>query len=207
MVFGRTYFEKKFLREDPWGYAASPYERLKHARQVDAMKRYSPRPDDILEIGCAEGLHTAMIARAFPGSRITAVDISSLAISRALNNCQPYENVRFVAGDIIELLRNRRLPRRGYDIIVQSESLYYLFPRLLWRMGLISYLGNLAAMLKERGILVTANGMISSTSAMLRIYSLMLKRWCRTESTGIYFDWCERKGKLVRYEVKVFRRL
>lgn len=204
MIFGKRYFEKVFARSSPWGYDTSEYENAKYQRQLEAIKRYSPAPKSILEIGCAEGIHTRMLAEAFPEAKVLALDICGLAIERAKECCCSFPNIELVEGDIIELFRKDRLGCNRFDIIIQSESLYYLFPGLLLKMGLGNYFRGMAYALKEKGILVTANGLNVVTNFVMGTYYLALKRYCRSLHSAKYREWNEFRRKYVTYELRVF---
>ncbi|HUV02366.1 MAG TPA: class I SAM-dependent methyltransferase [Desulfobacteria bacterium] len=77
--WGKEYFDEKFEREDPWEFFTSDYEQRKYRRQIDVIKDHiSGSLNAILEVGCAEGVHTRMLAKVFPYVEITGLDISSV---------------------------------------------------------------------------------------------------------------------------------
>lgn len=205
MSFGKNYFEKVFKHEDPWGYTLSRYETVKYSRQVGAIKRHRPQPGKILEVGCAEGMHSVMMAEAFPEARIYSIDISQLAIDRARKNCKPYSNIELIEADVVELLKRGALEEKGFDVIVQSESLYYLFPSLLSHMQLGSYIRRLTGRLKSQGIFVTANGINPQTWLCMQIYYNLLGRFCKPVHSAVYREWHELHSKFITYDVRVFR--
>lgn len=87
MTFDKRFFdEKEFNRPDPWSFFTSEYEKKKYKRQIDVIKTFCPKPENIFEISCAEGAHTLMLAKAFPQTEILGLDISGNAISRAKEN-------------------------------------------------------------------------------------------------------------------------
>lgn len=101
------------FRDDPWDYG-SAYEQTKYDQTLALL----PAASRALELGCAEGVFTRMLAERV--GTVTAVDISLLAISRAARHCAGYTNVVFeqmdaMAGSI----------DGTYDLIVCSELLYY----------------------------------------------------------------------------------
>lgn len=103
------------LRRDPWNYRHSLYERGKYQRTLDYL------PDHLsgraLEVGCSEGIFTAMLARRVQD--LVALDVSSTALRRA----QPKNpGVTLVQADIA----CPRLDLGRFDLIVASEMLYYL---------------------------------------------------------------------------------
>ncbi len=207
MIFNKDYFEKVFDKESPWGYSTSEYEKKKYLRQLEAIVRCCREPKNILEAGCAEGIHTAMIAQAFPGARILCVDIATQAIERAKKTCDCFKNVELMEGDIIELFSRGKLPSHKFDVIVQSECLYYLFPTLLFRMDLVSYLRGMARTLTDEGIFVTSNGINAVTRNVMGIYYLILKRYCAPVFSAQYREWNEYRNKHVTYDLRVFRKV
>ena len=205
MIFNKRYFEKVFARDSPWGYSSCEYEQKKYSRQLEAIRQCCRQPKNILEVGCAEGIHTAMLAQAFPEAKILCMDISHIAIERAKKNCECYGNVALMEADIIELLKEGKLPAKTFDVIIQSECLYYLFPTLLLRMRLVSYFGGIARTLKDDGIFVTANGIDIISRYVMGIYYLILKKFCAPVFTAKYREWNEFRKKYMAYDLRVFR--
>ncbi|MFH0914135.1 MAG: methyltransferase domain-containing protein [Chloroflexota bacterium] len=82
-MFNKDYFEKVFQKADPWEYGRSGYERANHRRQLEAVKLLYPQPGQFLEIGCAEGVFTALLANAFPQASVLGIDLSRVAVARA----------------------------------------------------------------------------------------------------------------------------
>lgn len=203
--FDRRYFEKVFAREDPWGYISSAYEKTKYLRQIRTLRQFCPEPDSILEVGCAEGVYTAMLAEVFPGARITGIDISRSAIERARQNCKPYPNAIFVEADMVELLRRERLPPNSFDIIIQSEILYYLFSRLIFQLNLHTYLRGSLRLLRRRGVFIMSNGIDIQTRPIMEVYYFILRRLCDPQLSVRYQEWNELRKKYLAYDVKVFR--
>ena len=57
-ALGSGYWNCLFRREDPWNYA-SAYEQKKYAHTLEMIP--SGPQNSALEVGCAEGLFTAML--------------------------------------------------------------------------------------------------------------------------------------------------
>ncbi|MFC1701318.1 polysaccharide deacetylase family protein [Pseudomonadota bacterium] len=115
----KNYWDSVFSNEDPWDYSSS-YEMKKYSHTLEMIPEESL--SRVLELGCAEGLFTKMLA-AKAGS-ILAVDISDNALVRARIRCADQENVFFNQHDIAE-----GIPKGGFDLIICSELLYYLRDR------------------------------------------------------------------------------
>lgn len=204
MMFGERYFQKVFKEEDPWRYFVSGYENRKYVRQIEAIKQYSLQPQNILEIGCAEGAHTLMIAQAFPEASILGIDISETAVKRAKGNCQYCENANIIEADIIRLFKKGHFPENTFDVVIQSESLYYLFPRLLILLNLTHYLKSITKILKNNGIFVTSNQINIQTRPAMEICYSILKHLCTSAQNSEYEDWNDIRRKYLTYDLKIF---
>ena len=110
-----SYFEAKYQVDiDPWQFRTSSYERDKFHATLEAFTR--PRYQSGLEVGCAIGVLSAMIAPRC--DHLVAVDGSSTAIREASQQRLP--NVRFLRAFLPD-----EFPGGFFDIIVLSEVLYY----------------------------------------------------------------------------------
>ncbi|EDM35930.1 LmbE family protein [Pedobacter sp. BAL39] len=112
------YFEKLYTGNiDPWNFETSDYERSKYLATIAAI------PDraylSALEIGCSIGVLTDMLASKC--NRLTAMDISQVALEKARSRLQGSSNVDFLLGGVPADFPNDR-----YDLIVMSEVGYYL---------------------------------------------------------------------------------
>lgn len=86
------YFIDLYKRDvDPWRFETSDYERKKYAITLRELPRQ--RYARALEIGCSVGVFTDMLAQRC--DKLTAVDVSDDALSRARRNCEARSNVRF----------------------------------------------------------------------------------------------------------------
>jgi peptidoglycan/xylan/chitin deacetylase (PgdA/CDA1 family)/2-polyprenyl-3-methyl-5-hydroxy-6-metoxy-1,4-benzoquinol methylase len=115
----RDYWNQVFAKGDPWNYA-SFYEQTKYQHTLELLPD-SPVANAI-ELGCAEGVFTEMLAGGV--DRLLAIDISDAALERARNRCIRNENVSFVQHDLSDGMIGA-----DYDLVVCSEILYYLSDR------------------------------------------------------------------------------
>lgn len=119
---GRAELNHKFEgREDPWDYAKVSYHRDRICNEVailDAV-RGAARFGKVLEVGCAEGIFTEMLAPRCES--LLAVDISQVALARARRRLSADEHVRFAEWD----LRVDPMPD-SYDLIVMIHALEYI---------------------------------------------------------------------------------
>lgn len=112
-------WETFFSREDPWDYG-NAYEQLKYRRTLDLIVRDAAAPiRHALEIACAEGRFTAMLAPV--AGQVTAYDISETALKRAERRNTAHPNIRFAQRDVFREEIDGR-----YDLITCSEVLYYM---------------------------------------------------------------------------------
>ena len=116
MIEEKDYWDAVFYREDPWDYT-SAYEQQKYMHTLDMIPGESL--SSVLEVGCAEGHFTKMLAGR--AQNIRAVDISKRALDRAIKRCAGLENIKFDQHDI-----SHGVYPGQYDLIICSEILYYL---------------------------------------------------------------------------------
>jgi SAM-dependent methyltransferase len=112
-----AWFERLYAEQgDPWGFETSAYEQAKYAETIRALPR--PRYADALEVGCANGVLTALLAPHC--DRLLGVDPSPTALAAARARCRDLPQVR---------LEERSLPAQApagsFDLILLSEVIYY----------------------------------------------------------------------------------
>ena len=113
-----THFEQLYARRpDPWRLDASDYERSKYAATLAALKR--PRYGHALEIGCANGVFTALLAERCDQLLAAEPVEAALAQARRRNQARPWVSFAslFVPG---------QWPAGRFDLILISEVLDYL---------------------------------------------------------------------------------
>lgn len=100
--------------EDPWNFQSSQYERDRMGFLLERISRYPH--ERILEIGCAEGVFTAELAKI--AREVVAIDVSATALSRARRRCP---GVTFHHARLSEFVAQRK-----FDLVVCAETLYYI---------------------------------------------------------------------------------
>jgi hypothetical protein len=112
------HFEVEYQADpDPWGYRHSAYEQAKYAATLAAC---GPGPfDDALELGGSIGVFSARLAPRC--RRLTTIDYSPTAVRRARAALAQHRQARALLGAIPE-----NLPEGSFDLVVASETLYYL---------------------------------------------------------------------------------
>lgn len=209
-IWTKEYFEKEFENPDPWKFFSSDYEQKKYERQIVFIKDRIPHPERILEIGCAEGAHTKMIAQEFPETEIVGVDVSSIAIHRAKENVK-IDKVEFLKADIIECIDN--IPDRYFDIIIWAESIYYIGDRLSVR-EVFEFFGKIVSKLKQRGILCTANIIDqpdapetpSTKRPIMECYLYLLSCLAETIHRSTYLEYKKESDRYYEYQIWLFNK-
>jgi hypothetical protein len=112
------HFEAQYrAAPDPWRYRCSAYEEAKYGATLAAC---GPGPfDSALELGGSIGVFSAQLAPRC--LQLTTIDYSSTAVRRARAALAPHRQARAVLGAIPE-----DLPEGSFDLVVASETLYYL---------------------------------------------------------------------------------
>lgn len=121
-VFVRLYFNLTYLRKDP--YQLSRTEEISKFEKAFQLLQ-GAQFKEALEIGCGEGKTTAYLVPM--AEKITAIDISDIAIRRAKS--RNYPNVLFKQADFF----TEQLSE-AFDLILCSEVLYYFEPAQLLRV-------------------------------------------------------------------------
>jgi glycosyltransferase involved in cell wall biosynthesis/SAM-dependent methyltransferase len=113
--------KKDFDSADPWNYNSDRLEKIRHRREAEMLDRVrsSMRFPSALEIGCAEGTFTGILADRCES--LLATDFSEVALERARLRCQHHQQVRFAQMD----LRNDAIPGM-FDLIVAVHVVEYI---------------------------------------------------------------------------------
>ena len=138
------FWEEVFATEDPWQYGVSTYEKWKFELTLSLLP--AKRIAQAVELGCAEGHLTAMLAPRV--DRLSAIDISPTALTRARARCAGLRNVSFERLNIAE----GTLPVKA-DLFFCSEVLFYLPIPLLEDLAL-----RISKSLKNGGHVLLAHG-------------------------------------------------
>lgn len=126
--------------KDPWGYEDRFYERRKRAVSLALLPR--ERFTQGLELGCSIGVLSSELAQRC--DRLVAVDVSPSAIEQATSRLNSF------SGAEAHLMRiPDEWPEGGFDLIVLSETGYFLTPVQLDEVIRLSL-----ASLSEDGVLL-----------------------------------------------------
>ncbi len=116
----RAAVEENFQEPDPYGFARD-LEQFRFQRALEFLRLAKPDGvfPSVLEVGCAEGMFTRMLAERC--GTLLAVDLSAIALQRAKQRCSDRSNIEFAEWDV------RRDPINGtFDLIVATGVLEYI---------------------------------------------------------------------------------
>ena len=114
--------DRDFLQKtDPWNYRTSPLEQRRMQRMLDVVDSAAQgtRYVSALEIGCAEGLFTQVLAER--SASLLVIDISAVALDRARGSREWSNEVHFQQAD----LRGPSPLPGTFDLIVVAGVLEY----------------------------------------------------------------------------------
>jgi 2-polyprenyl-3-methyl-5-hydroxy-6-metoxy-1,4-benzoquinol methylase len=115
----RRFFEDLWADSDPWNLDDSELDQRRYGRQLALLE--DRRYDRALEIGCASGSFTRLLAPLC--TEILAIDVSEHAIERAEAAGDVSPGVEFRVANVMDL----DLKREGtWDLVVLTETAYYL---------------------------------------------------------------------------------
>jgi len=112
-------------KDDPWGFAASPYEAAKYRATIAALPRERYR--SALEVACSIGVFTELLTPRCDA--LLGIDVSADAVARAEQRCAAHSHVRFAVCDVVS-----EFPPGPFELITFCEVGFYLGPRDLARV-------------------------------------------------------------------------
>jgi cyclopropane fatty-acyl-phospholipid synthase-like methyltransferase len=115
----RSFFDSLWKEGDYWELETSEFERQKYAAQL--MLLGDDRFERVLEIGCAAGTFTRLLAQR--AGYVLGVDVSAEAVERALRSGDWPAHVELKVDDV--MVRRFRADER-WDLVVMSETIYYV---------------------------------------------------------------------------------
>ena len=180
------YFREYAPKYDSFTLRAMPrYEEM-----LSEIVRCLPdQANDILELGSGTGSLTALLARHYANSAITAIDASpemiELARDRLGSSAITPDQVKFVES----LFEALELPVRAYDLIASNMSLHHIVDKA-------PFYGRLREALRPGGMLVLGDEL---TGALPRIQQLNWDGWLRFARQSGGLDDSEIE-KIVRHE-------
>ncbi|MEA2458522.1 MAG: hypothetical protein QOC95_1494, partial [Thermoleophilaceae bacterium] len=114
----RMWLEDHFRRADPWDYGETGGAR--HQQALELLPAHTGRT---LELGCAEGHFTVLLAER--AAEVLALELVAEAAQRARVRTAGIPTVSVRQADILQ-----RLPLRQFDTVVCMDLLYYVPVRM-----------------------------------------------------------------------------
>jgi len=115
----RAFFDELWMRGDPWEFETSGFEHERFAHLLKMLE--AGRYQRVLEIGCGAGNFTRRFAPL--ADQVLALDVSAEAIAKARAAAGAQSHVEFRTANIMEYDPK---PEGPWDLIVMSETIYYL---------------------------------------------------------------------------------
>lgn len=147
-----SYFDERFEEPDPWDYEGSTYEQRKYRQQISVLDDHLESPSRILEIGCSEGVHSALLLEAFSEAELLGISLSEQEVKRARERIDD-ERATFVAANAVDYLPDLD---GTFDAVVWSETIYYIGDTVSVP-EMCELIGTVFDRLKPGGVLVSAN--------------------------------------------------
>jgi predicted TPR repeat methyltransferase len=115
----RQHYDTVWSGDDPWSFDSSDYEQRRFAHQLDLLsdRRYRRA----LEIGCGGGAFSRLLSPLVDD--LIAIDVSEVAIQRAMEQNPQLGNTRFVARNIMQFDVSSSGP---WELVIFSETIYCL---------------------------------------------------------------------------------
>jgi SAM-dependent methyltransferase len=163
---------------DPWA-SASPryrYQGLKYDRLVALLPER--RFTNVLDLGCGLGLLSQKLAGR--ADHVLGMDIAESAVERARVRAAAFPNLRFEAGDILNLPPTLL---GKFDLIVVADVLYYLSP--LNDAVLQSVIQRIAGLLSPGGVCLLANHFFFSADPESKVSRGIHRAFSRSLSLSV----------------------
>jgi 2-polyprenyl-3-methyl-5-hydroxy-6-metoxy-1,4-benzoquinol methylase len=171
-------------------YARAPLPlRLVERRRLAIIRAFMGDVDglEVAEVGSGGG----HVLRMFPGSRLTAIDVSSEYLKIAERNLLGYD-VRFLKGEVDKMA----LPEASFDRIICTEVLEHV-------VDPDAVLAAIARLLRPDGVAVVT---VPNDPLILRLKATA-RRWPLDRLAGKRFDWGGDEFHLHRWKPAEFERV
>lgn len=166
--------------------------RLYADLSVGVLKRLGKSPDQprVLDLGAGEGTATTLFLEL--GARVTAVDSSARQLSYLRARTARYSDRLSVrCGDAFEILRDERLSREKFDLIISNSFLHHV--------------PDYQQLVRDASMLLTSNGILFTFQDPLRFSSLGFG--ARTFTGAAYLAWRIHKPDVFGGLGRRFRRM
>lgn len=110
-------------RPEGWGFSERRTQAFRYEIYLELLSRIAP-PKSILDLGCGEGLFSAMLKERF-ASHVVGIDVSHVAVQRARER---HPKIHFHEGSVTAIPWQDLGACQRPDVVIAGEVLYYLEP-------------------------------------------------------------------------------
>lgn len=93
-----------------------------HTTRFEAIKKYAEKADDVLDIGCADGVFTNVIFKATNAKKLTAIDVVKTSVDWAKKHWKKNKKLKFIVGDA----HNLKFKSNSFDAVFIMEVLEHV---------------------------------------------------------------------------------
>ncbi|MEW6263559.1 MAG: asparagine synthase (glutamine-hydrolyzing) [Thermodesulfobacteriota bacterium] len=113
--FSSDYFDQRWQEDDPFSsqQVDDPYYRF-------LLNLLPEKAGSLLDLGCAEGAFTKVLAEKLGAGRVLGVDVSASAVRRAR---EAFPDLEFQQADMLKFQKNER-----FDCVFSGDNIYYFAP-------------------------------------------------------------------------------
>ncbi|WKZ26016.1 MAG: methyltransferase domain-containing protein [bacterium] len=97
-------------------------QRYWHTTRFEAIKKYAEKADDVLDIGCADGVFTNVIFKATNAKKLTAIDVVKTSVDWAKKHWKKNKKLKFIVGDA----HNLKFKSNSFDAVFIMEVLEHV---------------------------------------------------------------------------------
>lgn len=194
--------------------AASFYDRVFFRRVMEYLLRYeSFWAGDILDMGCGNGILTCFLARLYPDSSVTGLDLSQNAVTAAeeLAGKLQADNVHFVCAQVpgqkkFDTLFSCRTVHENvvWKPLIQESGTDWL-PRDGQAKRYEKYVRELSLLVKPQGYLVSIERCEDNSAYAGLLQAMTDSGFCRVKGTYMQFS-CKNGDEMAAFQAMIFQK-
>jgi ubiquinone/menaquinone biosynthesis C-methylase UbiE len=101
----------------------SPLQRYWHQKRFEVVEDLIEPAEEILDIGCADGVFTNVVAKETKAKRVVGIDALESSVAWANKHWNGKKNIKFVVGDAHKL----GFPANSFDAVFALEVLEHVY--------------------------------------------------------------------------------
>ncbi|MEU4276155.1 class I SAM-dependent methyltransferase [Streptomyces tanashiensis] len=177
-------WQQSWDRQQEW-YMPDREERFRvMLDMVEALVGPKPR---VLDLACGTGSITSRLLQRFPDATSTGVDLDPALLAIAEGSFAGDERVTFVTADLKDPAWVRSLPYDTYDAVLTATALHWLHSE-----PLTALYGQLAALVRDGGVLMNADHMIDEATPRINAAERAHRHAAMDRAKGAgALDWAE----------------